>query len=212
MRNLDSIFESGKTKGLFRELGLSQNKISLLRQILNMEWDNFDKVNGLKGRSFCQDDSFLFFINRLSQYLVFSEEILACISEDFRDNCSNGINPVEGKYARMMEFTDKEKYQNFKDKLPYISPVKKEILNDIMARLEAMYISSMENMPKIKEHSRPEANRGSSISALSYFYAEISYLSLKTLLLINKELENNKNFNIVEEIYVNNGYLYSKLS
>lgn len=177
-----------------------------LSWILDFEWKNFDEIRGINGRAPCQDSPKEFFIMRLAQYLAYDKKLIGYLYEDLKKAEKNGFNPIFDKYARMMEFTDKDKFESIKENLEELSPVKSHLLENIKKTLN----SKATNIPKDLKKVRPEKSKDKSISSNDYYIAEITCLSLKTLWAIEQMIDN-PSYNLEENIYENTKYLFKKL-
>jgi len=76
-----------------------------LTEILEREWDMFQRVRGLDGPAPCQQDRQTFDIMRASQVKVWTQEIAESYVDDLRRADQAGRNLMTEKYARMMEST-----------------------------------------------------------------------------------------------------------
>lgn len=113
-------------------MGYQKQKEDLIDALVKEEWEAFDKVENEGGRASCQDDWNTFSIMRKSQYLEWSEEMLQSYLNDFAAAKQKGWNLIAEKYGRMMESTTPDHYEKIKDKLPYLSPEKKQIIEEIV--------------------------------------------------------------------------------
>ena len=177
-----------------------------LSWILDFEWKNFDEIRGINGRALCQDSPKEFFIMRLAQYLAYNRKLIGYLYEDLKKAEKNGFNPIFDKYARMMEFTDNDKFESIKENLKELSPVKSHLLENMKKTLN----SKATNIPKDLKKVRPEKSNDKSISSNDYYIAEITCLSLKTLWAIEQMIDN-PSYNLEENIYENTKYLFKKL-
>ena len=132
-----------------------------LSWILDFEWKNFDEIRGLNGRAVCQDSPKEFFIMRLSQYLAYNQKIIDYLYKDLKQIEKNGVNPIFDKYARMMEFTDKDKFEDIKQNLEELSPVKVHLLENIKKILN----NKSKNIPKELKRVRPTKSQDKRISS-----------------------------------------------
>lgn len=107
-------------------------KTALVRELVALEWEAFDKVDNEGGRADCQDDFDTFSIMRTSQYTTWTEEMLRSYIHDFHTANNNGWNLIAEKYARMMESTTPTRYERIKDSLPELPEEKKEIIDAIV--------------------------------------------------------------------------------
>lgn len=197
-------------KNLMKDIVEDYNLLCIfdeLSWILDFEWKNFDQIRGINGREVCQDSPKEFFIMRLAQYLAYNEKVINYIYEDLKEAEKNSFNPIFDKYARMMEFTDKDKFVSIKENLDALSPVKLHLLEDIKNILKIKSI----DIPKELLRVRPKETDDKRISSNDYYIAEISSLSLKTLWAI-KEMIESPSYNLEEKIYENTKYLFKKLN
>lgn len=197
-------------KNLMKDILIDYNLLCVfdeLSWILDFEWKNFDEIRGINGRALCQDSPKEFFIMRLAQYLAYNRKLIGYLYEDLKKAEKNGFNPIFDKYARMMEFTDKDKFESIKENLEELSPVKSHLLENIKKTLN----SKATNIPKDLKKVRPERSKDKSISSNDYYIAEITCLSLKTLWAIEEMIERPL-YNLEENIYKNTKYLFEKVN
>ncbi|MDD6328461.1 MAG: DUF4125 family protein [Lachnospiraceae bacterium] len=105
---------------------------TLVDQIVELEWKQFDKVKNEGGRADCQDDWNTFSIMRRSQYLTWNEELLSSYLNDLQDADAKGWNLIMEKYARMMQSTAKERYAELEKDLPKRSKERQTIAEEII--------------------------------------------------------------------------------
>lgn len=77
----------------------------IIREIIETEWTQFDKVQNRGGRAACQDDWKTFAVMRSSQFQVWTQALLESYRKDLRSAQKEGRNLFWEKYARMMERT-----------------------------------------------------------------------------------------------------------
>lgn len=201
MRNLNKVFSNKALLEFIRKSTIDGSHMSDIIEVIEMEWLFFDKVNGLSGRALCQDNSSTFVNMRLAQYLAYDYKIVNSIKKDYKNLLDRGLNPIEGKYIRMMEYTDKGLYENLKDSLEPISPIKENLLDQIRNILESYSEKFAKDFVVSNSYSRPNESRVEQVSKVDYFISELSFLSLRTLWLIEENLGKNKRF--IENIYIN---------
>lgn len=107
------------------------NRTLVADEIVNIEWERFDKTENEGGRASCQDDWTTFSIMRRSQYYTWPMEMLQMLYADYSDACSKGRNVITEKYGYMMEYTVPEEFKAIKDGLPPVSDEKKAVINAI---------------------------------------------------------------------------------
>ena len=109
----------------------AKSREELAGEIARIEFEAFDKVHNEGGRASCQNDWPTFSIMRKSQYLTWNGHMLRQYLYDFRREYNRGHNMIEEKYARMMESTAPERYEELKAHFPELPPEKKAIIEQI---------------------------------------------------------------------------------
>lgn len=188
-------------------------KESLVNELVQIEWKAFDKVENIGGRANCQDDFNTFSIMRKSQYLTWTEPMLRSYIHDFVNASDNGLNLIAQKYGRMMESTDPAGYEEICDKLPYVLPQKREIIEAIVQ----IQVSWMEDLalryPKIAKISRSIHTYEDNIfntSYETYLRGELLTYSDNTLDLYGRFIADlcNRGENLAEMTMSNTAMLY----
>lgn len=161
----------------------------LVEEIVRTEFKAFDMVKNEGGRASCQDDFSTFRIMRISQYDSWSDEMLTRYLYDFRKMISEGRNPIEEKYARMMESTDNSRYREIEKNLPIMTDDQRALIDAICAIQVAMMEDFSVENPEI-------AARGRSIHTLedstyntsyeTYLRGELSTYSANMLIMYGK--------------------------
>lgn len=123
-------------KDTFLENYISQilrgKNMDIVEKIVELEWKQFDKVKNEGGRASCQDDYQTFSIMRKSQYLTWPDELLDSFCNDLLSAENKGWNLIMEKYARMMESTTPEKYEELKKDLPVLNEERIVIQEEIV--------------------------------------------------------------------------------
>lgn len=126
----------------------------MIDEIIQLEWDQFDKVQNVGGRANCQDDFKTFYIMRHSQYVLWSKETLASYKRDLEEANKIGRNLITEKYAHMMASTAKEEYEKIKDKLP-IPDEQTQAIIDALVEIEVAWMEEFYSKhPELKEKAR----------------------------------------------------------
>lgn len=147
-------------------------------KIIEIEWEMFDKVSNIGGRASCQDDLRTFQIMRRSQYENWNDAMLDIYIRWISEKLEAGENPVEEKYARMMEYSDPAYYEErIKPFIPSISDEKKRLIDEITSVLTKWEGEFAKNYPYLSAASRPvysNEDAGGFTSVETYNRGELS--------------------------------------
>lgn len=162
----------------------------LIFDIAQTEWELFQEVRNTGGRASCQDDPDTFFKMRMSQWMVYSDEVLGSYYEDCREAIREGRNPVFEKYAWMMESTYPEEFEEIKGQLPDVSD-KVDIVEKIVKINLQWDAEMMRDYPNLRSNGRVLTTADDSVedgsSMESYLRGELLTYSMRTLELIYRE-------------------------
>lgn len=181
----------------------------LIFDIARMEWDLFQNVQNTGGRASCQDDPDTFFKMRMSQWMVYSKEILESYFADMQEAMGEGRNLIFEKYGYMMETTYPEEYEELKAHLPRISEQKAAWIEEL-AKIHVKWDEEvLQKYPHVRGNGRVLKAEEDSIingsSSESYLKGEYKTYSEKTLSLIRQAVLDavKKGENLAEQIMEN---------
>ena len=126
----------------------------MIDKIINIEWNQFDKVKNEGGRAGCQDDFETFYIMRKSQYLTWTDELLSSYYKDLSEAEQCGWNLITEKYARMMKSTAPKQYEKLVRELPVRSVERETIMEEIIKIQVAWIEEFSDQYPNMAKNSR----------------------------------------------------------
>ena len=158
-------------------------KDNLINEIIDIEWNMFDKVNNIGGRAGCQDDVWTFYVNRFSQFAIYNVDVLTMYRADLAEAQRQGRNLITEKYAYMMEFTDKANYDaNLKAYMSVPSSEKLDLVEKILRILVTKEAEFAQEYPGISGNSRPLTGTNKmDVSFMIYTIGELKTYSERTL-------------------------------
>ena len=108
------------------------DKDSMIQEIIDREWEMFDKTNNIGGRAPCQENKKGFIANRMCQFLAWNEEMLASYLEDLKAAKDADRNLLVEKYARMMKPVYTTEYNEIAPYLPTIEAETADTVREIV--------------------------------------------------------------------------------
>ena len=159
----------------------------VVREILDLEWDMFSRVQSLDGPVACQQNPRAFEIMRSSQIVSWNQEVALSYLGDLKEAVADGRNLMTEKYARMMEYTAPCEFSRMGPSLPALDREAEPLLE----RLSRVSVGWMEELvakyPHVGAQGRPlhasEDGRFTT-SFETYNRGELSTYSTKTLQLL----------------------------
>lgn len=167
----------------------AMSKEEYVEKIVALEWKQFDKVENEGGRADCQNNWNTFSIMRKSQYLTWTEELLASFYQDLMDAEEKGWNLITEKYARMMESTAPEKYAGLEKDLPKRSEDRIAIQEEIIKIQVGWMEGFADKYPKMAGNARSihtSEDTPYNTSYETYLRGELGTYSEETLILYGR--------------------------
>jgi hypothetical protein len=156
-----------------------------IEQIIRAEWEMLRSVEGICGKSECQEEWPTFHIMRYSYYFAWSNQMLRSYMRDLDEAYLDKRNMISEKYAYMMEYTDPAYYaEKLEPYLPKLEAEARTIINEIAEYMIRCERELAQKYPKLSQKGRPiEANRDNSwdTSAETYMKGELRTYSIYTL-------------------------------
>lgn len=191
-----------------------KSKEVLVDEIVQMEWERFDKVENVGGqRAECQDNWNTFAIMRRSQFLAWNDELLLSYMADFKKANARNWNMVTEKYGRMMISTDPSAYEKLQKYFPEVSEKKAAIIEEIV-KIQVSWMEAFAVLyPKSAGSARSIHTEEDSLyntSYETYLRGELSTYSDSTLELYGRFIVElyRKNENLAINIITNTALLY----
>lgn len=128
--------------------------MDIIEEIVDLEWNQFDKVKNEGGRADCQDDFATFSVMRKSQYMTWNEELLISYRNDLLEANQKGWNLIMEKYARMMKSTAPERYAQLEKELPVLNERRIAIQEEIIKVQVAWMEEFASKYPKMADNAR----------------------------------------------------------
>ena len=183
LRKLDAWF-AAKTKELLPLPEISPEKELLVEKIVRTEWNQFQQVQNEGGRASCQDNWPTFQIMRKSQFLPWSEPVLASYLADLEEGNALGWNLVTEKYARMMAHTAPEAYRRLAGYMPPLDDYRVRLQEQLIAIMMRWTSETHARWPYLSQTGRNQFSAQDSewdTSSETYLRGELSTYSDGTL-------------------------------
>jgi len=192
---------------------LKGGKMDFVEKIVELEWKQFDKVKNEGGRADCQDNWNTFSIMRKSQYLAWPQDLLQSFCNDLEVAGNKGWNLIMEKYARMMESTAPDRYEELKKDLPELSEDRIAIQEEIIKIQVGWMETFAEKYPKMAVNARTihtSEDTPYNTSYETYLRGELGTYSERTFLLYGRFIAGlcKEGKNLAYEIMNNTAKLY----
>ena len=159
-------------------------KLNEIDEIVDLEWEQFDKVKNEGGRANCQDNFKTFSIMRKSQFMAWPTGIIRSYHNDIIKAKKEKRNLLEEKYGRMMESTAPEQYENIKHHFPVLSDerrAKQERIIMIQVKMMEDYANKYPNLSGNARNIHTSEDTAYCTSYETYLRGELGTYSDTTL-------------------------------
>ncbi len=191
-------------------------KTVMIEKIVKTEWSMFSSVKDASGITYCQQDPQTFCLMRVSQASIWQDDTLASYLNDLKNAGLFGVNLMTEKYARMMESTHPVEYEQIKNRLPTLTPVLIQIVDQILAYFSKWDEEVARRYPKFRLLGRKGQDNFNNTTTVTYLRAELLTYSATTLNLCLRDAKNasDNQINLAEKILEGTAqfYGYSSLS
>lgn len=165
-------------------------KDAVVNDIIDREWEMFQKTQNIGGRAGCQDQFDTFYANRYSQHSIWQPDTLESYRNDLIAAAMGGRNLITEKYAYMMEFTDPAYYNaNLRDRLPVLTEAKAALIAQIVSLQMLGYQSYAASYPVLARAGRPADVSEGDTSIRDYSVGEYRTYSEGTLELVLRDVK-----------------------
>lgn len=156
----------------------------IIGQILDLEWEMFQKTQNIGGRASCQDDRETFYRMRESQWKVMSEVVLERYYADLCKARDQGRNMVAEKYGYMMENYDLQGFLEIQSLLPAKSEKEICLVEQIIRIYMGWHEEVQKQIPNIMAGGRPlrsSEDKMGDVSIETYLRGELKTYSEASL-------------------------------
>lgn len=159
------------------------DRTELTQNILDREWNMFQRVQNVGGRACCQDNEVTFRLMRGAQFSAWNEAMLASYQNDLIHAEEAGENLLSEKYGYMMKWTYPDEYEQIRELLPPVSAKKEKLVEEILAIEIRQTARFREMYPNLGKCGRPltTAEDSGETSVETYTRGELLSYSVETL-------------------------------
>ena len=153
----------------------------LIKEIMEMEWEQFTHVKNIGKRAYCQDRKKTFLFSRRAYFWGYSEQILLSYRDDLIRAKTRGISLVANKYESKMKKTNPSYFKNIQHQLIECTQEKENLVDCLMFIIKNWLrdIQDMEGQSRRKFYSKEDNQDQTSVE--TYFFGEYCSYSEKTL-------------------------------
>lgn len=126
-----------------------------MNEIIEIEWQMFQKVNEHGPRAECQNNRKTFEGMRRGQFEAWSQNVRESYAADLAAAVSVGRNLVQEKYIRMMKWTSPHQYHALEPYLPVLTQQQCDLAKEINQLLVAQAENVFMQFPHVAAHGRP---------------------------------------------------------
>ena len=158
-------------------------------EIVQMEWQMFQKVNENGPRAECQNNWKTFEGMRRGQFEAWSPKARESYAGDLDAAMAEGRNLVREKYIRMMEQTDPRQYRALEPYLPVLTQQQYDLAKEINQLLISQAEDVFTQFPHVAAYGRPlrqVQDRPFDTSVETYQMGELLTYSEETLLALRE--------------------------
>ena len=165
----------------------------IINNIIQAEWEQFQRTQNVGGRASCQNNYPQFYGMRYGQFAAWSVAVRLSYLNDLSRAREQGRNLVSEKYLRMMEFTFTDEYEGQKDNIPQLTHEHKFLADEICDQMICQTIALQDTFPMLLRAGRPlrssEDGYGTT-SIQTYLRGELYTYSIETLQALKEHLLN----------------------
>jgi len=164
-------------------------KDAVVNDIIEREWEMFQKTQNIGGRAACQDQFDTFYANRYSQHSIWQPDTLESYRNDLIAAGMAGRNLIAEKYGYMMEFTDPAYFDaNLRDRLPALTVEKAQLIAQIVSLEMVGYQKYAASYPAMARAGRPADESLEDTSIRDYSISEYKTYSEGTLEMVLRDV------------------------
>lgn len=179
--------------------------MNVKKEIVALEWEQFQNVSNIGGRASCQEDWNDFSIMRESQFDAWPENLLYSYYCDLSKARDEGRNLLTEKYAYMMKSTMPKRFSYLAPELPPVTKEKETLIDQIVEIQTKWSVDFALKYPHVAGKGRAihaDTDTAYATSVETYTRGEMSSYSIRTLRIYLDYMQQlqRENRNLVYEI------------